>query len=289
MYRPLIAGAVFLCLFAPLVAANAQDSAPALVVTSCKISAGDGFRETMLIGFRNTSSTALAKIVWRGAYGSGWIDFTDIGTFNPGEEIYHRLNDPFRTKPIIWSFYNREGLGGCRPVETEDANGHIWRDETVSHDDPRHFPPPPNDHNTPLPASYPNADNDPVGIVGCTVRFHRDRTTAFGLVNVRFRNLSQSALKEITFRAFYPGGGFYVAVSGTYSPSALINVAFDMQTQLANHARYEKIAPGPYTIDYHSVDEAQNCIATKARFADDTIWTYPNGIPAPPAFLQLSQ
>jgi hypothetical protein len=62
-----------------------------------------------------------------------------------------------------------------------------------------------------------------------------------------------------------------------------------MPSQLANHVRYDKIAPGNYTIDYHSVDEAQNCVATKARFADDTIWTHPDGIPGPPAFLESSQ
>lgn len=73
------------------------------------------------------------QILWRGSYGSGWIDFVDAGNFAPGATISHRLKRAYiKGKPPMWGFYDRIGLDGCRPPRISSPQGIIWADKSAA-------------------------------------------------------------------------------------------------------------------------------------------------------------
>jgi hypothetical protein len=103
-----------------------QDQAPNIRVLACSVTSSPDASH-MFITFRNDTTDVLNLIVWRGAYGSGWIDFTDKGSFAPGTVVTHDLRRFFTTfKPRLDRHYSRVGVDGCTVVRTIGSGGVSW-------------------------------------------------------------------------------------------------------------------------------------------------------------------
>ncbi|HVA28228.1 MAG TPA: hypothetical protein VNF68_08615 [Candidatus Baltobacteraceae bacterium] len=253
----------------------AQNASPGLTILSCIAAADASERPGITVSFRNDSSVAYSSIVWRAAFGRGWLDFTDKGDFAPGVVATHTLIWPRG----FYSGYYRDNPANCSVVADGTAPTPDFS-----------FPTPPPDNATPIPATFDNSTHDPIGIISCSLSVVAGRThglgrkAGLGWLRVRFRNLSTQTIDRVVLRAAYLSGGIDFTDGGSFAPNVLIKSDYQyVFGQRAAGRLYEDL-PVATPVDYFSSDEdPSNCVTVSARYHDGTTWQNPDvGATQPP-------
>ncbi|MGZ6246779.1 MAG: hypothetical protein ACXWNM_13510 [Vulcanimicrobiaceae bacterium] len=257
---------------------------PVISVLSCIVGAGPDGRPGLEITFKNSSTNEYTSIIWRVRLAGGWLDFHDNGDSAP-EQIAKRVL--YWRGGSLTGYY--EDRADCSAVAVQTKTGLQWKapgvDLTPEYSQPT---PRPNDA-TPIPATIDNPNGNPVGIVSCVLDIERGRTrglgrkAGFGVLMVRFRNLSSHVIDRVIFRAKYLSSGVDFIYGGHFSPGAL--VSSDQRvfgTRIPGGHLMEEL-PVSTPVSYASFDDDPgNCGAVSARYEDGTEWQNPSVGATPP-------
>ena len=238
----------------------------------------------MEVTFKNASASEYTSITWRASLARGWIDLRDTGDFAPGQTVKRVV---YFRGGVLGGYY--DDRSACSAVATQTSNGVQWTAPGVTLT-PEYFLPTPLPKDAPpVPASIENATGDPVGIVSCRVDIEAGRThglgrkAGFGVLMVRFENLSSRTIDQVVFRAAYLSGGIDFTYGGHFAPNALVS---SDEYVLGNHipgGHLMENLPVSTPVSYVSLDDRpNNCTAVSAKYDDGTVWQNPNAGPTQP-------
>lgn len=251
---------------------------------SCIVGAGRDGRPGLEITFKNASADAYTSIVWRARVGRGWLDFDDSGDFAAGQ---------LERRVIYWRNASFVGVyndsADCSAVAVQTNTGVQWKAPGVSLTPPYLMPTPRPDNATPVPSTIDNAMGDPIGIVSCAVDIEAGRThglgrkAGFGVLRVRFRNLSSHVVDKVVFRAAYLSGGVDFTYGGRFAPGALMSSdQHVLGTRIPGGHLMEDL-PVSSPVSYDSFDDdPSNCATVSAHYEDGTVWQNPSMGPTQP-------
>jgi hypothetical protein len=265
--------------------------APLIHVYSCQTFSGTVFvPQTNEVGlavrFTNTSENVYKTVVWRAAYGDGYVDFVDNGTFSPdvpvdnfvlykagkdhvsagnvlADLIALRFGNPSAPDPMVspnqfTTYAGSEDPENCTIVSAADANGNTWTNPNVT---PPHA-------RIPAAASYGLGAKAlkpaPVATGGIEVSSCSYRLWGRATMGVDFRNTGQQVVRQIVFRAPYRGGGVDFTDSGAFTPNVKIE-----------HAIHANMPADAHATVYSSFDDPSACAVVSVTYADGTTWQNP--------------
>jgi hypothetical protein len=272
----LIAGLLILAtaLLSAAIPLRAETSPPRIRLQSCVVRAvGEGNIESiaalMQVRFMNESAQTLKRIVWRSQTPTGTIDIADTGTFSPGVSIYRHPIYKGKAWKVSRNAFQMMGPGLCTVIQTEGADGAIWKATGIA---PAaiDIPPSPPDSATPVPPAFDNPEHNPIGIISCRFSLYWGRSHG----TVRFRNLSPRPIDSITFRGLFGEAGIDVVKQGMFSTGAFVNSGDMIRRDLPANAYQE----------YESLDSPTSCVAVSAHYVDGSVWQNPSVSPTEPPF-----
>ena len=272
-------GAMFMVFVAVVLSATtplrAETSPSKIRLQSCVLlAAGEGNLDSiaavMKVRFVNESAQTLKRIVWRSHTPAGTIDIADSGTFSPGISVYRHPFYKGKTWKTGRFALEIMGPGVCTVIETETADGEIWKATGIAAAS-IDIPSPPPDSATPVPATFDNPEHNPIGIISCRFSLYWARG-AHG--TVRFRNLSSRPIDTITFRGLFGAAGIDVVKHGIFTPGTFVNSGDIVRHEL----------PANVYQEYETLDSPASCVAVSAHYVDGTVWQNPSVSPEEPPF-----
>ena len=263
-----IAPAIAACLPTSL---NAAAERPNVDLLSCSVTAsdragnyGNASEGILYVRFLNRENRVLTGLTWRVPFGTGYLTFTDRGTFSPGVSIDNGIviTGPGPRRSFQQDYFSLDRPQDCALIAAKWDDGTVWRDPSPAPTAP--LPTIAPDSAPTEPSSFPNAANDPVGLLSCSLQANEHAVGVNGIATglwVRFRNLSDKPLTAVTFRGHYGAGGFNFTDAGTFQPGVMVK-----------HWIRRKVPPLPF-FSFRSFDERASCDVLQATYADGTIWT----------------
>jgi hypothetical protein len=100
-------------------------------VTRCGIDVEGAF-PTLNVTFRPTPDAPADRIVFRAAYGTGALDFTDVNDFEPNDYTTHRLRGARVDPRIVQPYLSLDDPRDCTVVSVHYADGTAWQNPNVS-------------------------------------------------------------------------------------------------------------------------------------------------------------
>lgn len=284
-----------LCAFTSSGRSIAQSNDPPPIrVSECVVAAhqnlgfpsGGLINAGLVVKFQVGGPQSYKRIVWRARYGSGWIDFNDVGRFDPKVEILNALTIPngpkgfFGGPRLPFAEYQNAGEpSDCRVVYAESPDGTVWND-LASDAKPFAIPTtPPARHGDTIPATYAPGGS-PIGVLSCQVQYAFLGWRSL-LVTVRYKNLDTKPIAQVVFRVPYGPATFDIVDKSDSLPGVLRSQTL--------HKRIDTPNDG-----YTSLDEASNCTVASALYSDGTSWQNPNlsasvlPLPTPPPDIDFS-